>query len=163
MATVLTYLLNFVEVLCCLLLLGAVLLQRSKDHGLGGLAFGSGVGRVAVRRPRDGNVLTRTTVWLGRHFPGHHDTAGAARFEPIAATLRWSTRCGPRARCRRCRRAACLARRHQPPGRGAGPLLRRRVEVPPSSGQALPAPVPAEKVDAASRALCLAGRARERP
>ena len=55
-----------VEALCCLLLIGLILLQRSKSEGLG-LAFGAGAGE-ALFGARAGNVLSRATVILGIIF-----------------------------------------------------------------------------------------------
>lgn len=55
-----------VEVLCCLLLIGLVLLQKSKNEGLG-LAFGAGAGE-SLFGARAGNVLSRATVILGIVF-----------------------------------------------------------------------------------------------
>jgi preprotein translocase subunit SecG len=55
-----------IEVLCCLLLIGLVLLQRSKNEGLG-LAFGAGAGE-SLFGARAGNVLSRATVVLGIVF-----------------------------------------------------------------------------------------------
>lgn len=59
-------LLIVVEVLCCLLLIGLILLQRSKSEGLG-LAFGAGAGE-ALFGARAGNVLSKATVILGIVF-----------------------------------------------------------------------------------------------
>jgi len=55
-----------IEVLCCFLLIGLVLLQRSKNEGLG-LAFGAGAGE-SLFGARAGNVLSRATVVLGIVF-----------------------------------------------------------------------------------------------
>ena len=55
-----------VEVLCCLLLIGLILLQKSKSEGLG-LAFGAGAGE-SLFGARAGNVLSRATVILGIVF-----------------------------------------------------------------------------------------------
>jgi len=55
-----------VEVLCCLLLIGLVLLQKSKSEGLG-LAFGAGAGE-SLFGARAGNVLSKATVVLGIIF-----------------------------------------------------------------------------------------------
>ena len=55
-----------VEVLCCLLLIGLVLLQKSKSEGLG-LAFGAGAGE-SLFGARAGNVLSKATVVLGVVF-----------------------------------------------------------------------------------------------
>ncbi len=55
-----------VEVLCCLLLIGMILLQKSKSEGLG-LAFGAGAGE-SLFGARAGNVLTKATVILGIVF-----------------------------------------------------------------------------------------------
>lgn len=59
-------LLIVVEVLSCLLLIGLILLQRSKSEGLG-LAFGAGAGE-ALFGARAGNVLSKATVILGVVF-----------------------------------------------------------------------------------------------
>jgi len=59
-------LLIVVEVLCSLLLIGLILLQRSKSEGLG-LAFGAGAGE-ALFGARAGNVLSKATVILGIVF-----------------------------------------------------------------------------------------------
>ena len=55
-----------VEVLSCLLLIGLVLLQKSKSEGLG-LAFGAGAGE-SLFGARAGNVLSKATVVLGIIF-----------------------------------------------------------------------------------------------
>jgi preprotein translocase subunit SecG len=55
-----------VEVLTSVLLIGIVLLQKSKSEGLG-LAFGSGSGDT-VFGSRAGNVLTRATIVLAIVF-----------------------------------------------------------------------------------------------
>ena len=55
-----------IEVLCCLLLIGLILLQKSKSEGLG-LAFGAGAGE-SLFGARAGNVLSRATVILGIVF-----------------------------------------------------------------------------------------------
>ncbi|MEI6891455.1 MAG: preprotein translocase subunit SecG [Pontiella sp.] len=57
-----------VLVLCCLLLIGLVLLQKSKSEGLG-LAFGAGAGE-SLFGARAGNVLSRATVVIGAVFMG---------------------------------------------------------------------------------------------
>lgn len=55
-----------VEALCSILLIALVLLQKSKNEGLG-LAFGSGTGETLFGS-RAGNVLTRATIILGIVF-----------------------------------------------------------------------------------------------
>jgi preprotein translocase subunit SecG len=55
-----------IEVLCCILLIGLILLQRSKNEGLG-LAFGAGAGE-SLFGARAGNVLSKATVVLGITF-----------------------------------------------------------------------------------------------
>ena len=55
-----------VEAVCCLLLIGLILLQKSKSEGLG-LAFGAGAGE-SLFGARAGNVLSRATVILGIVF-----------------------------------------------------------------------------------------------
>jgi protein translocase SecG subunit len=59
-------LLVVVEALVGLLVIGIVLLQKSREQGMG-LAFGSGFGE-SIFGSRAGNVLTRGTVWLGAAF-----------------------------------------------------------------------------------------------
>lgn len=63
---ILKVLLIVVEIVSCLLLVGVVLLQKSKSEGLG-LAFGSGMGETLFGS-RAGNVLTKITVTLGLVF-----------------------------------------------------------------------------------------------
>ena len=55
-----------IEVLASVLLVGVILLQKSKDEGLG-LAFGAGVGETLFGS-RAGNVLTKITVGLAAVF-----------------------------------------------------------------------------------------------
>ena len=55
-----------VEVVCCLMLVGLILLQRSKNEGMG-LAFGASTGE-SLFGARAGNVLSRATVILGITF-----------------------------------------------------------------------------------------------
>ncbi len=55
-----------VEVLCSVMLIGLILLQRSKSEGLGA-AFGGGMGE-SLFGSRAGNVLTKMTVILGSVF-----------------------------------------------------------------------------------------------
>ena len=59
---ILMYLLVFLEIIVCVLLLGIILIQRSKGQGVG-LSFGSGAGE-ALFGAQMGNVLTRATVIL---------------------------------------------------------------------------------------------------
>ena len=59
-------LLVVVEVICCLLLIGLVLLQKSKSEGLG-MAFGAGAGE-SLFGARAGNVLSKATVVLAIIF-----------------------------------------------------------------------------------------------
>jgi preprotein translocase subunit SecG len=56
----------FVEVITSFLLIGVILLQRSKQHGTG-LTFGAGVGE-QLFGAQVGNVLTRTTAVLAAVF-----------------------------------------------------------------------------------------------
>jgi preprotein translocase subunit SecG len=63
---VLSILLTVIEVVVCLLLIGLVLIQRSKGEGLSS-AFGGGMGE-AIFGANVGNVVTRTTVVLGLVF-----------------------------------------------------------------------------------------------
>ena len=57
--------LYLIEVVVCLLLSGVVMLQKPKEGGLGGLAGGMGE---AVFGADAGNVLIKTTIWLGTIF-----------------------------------------------------------------------------------------------
>ena len=57
-----------VLVLCGLLLIGLVLLQKSKSEGLG-MAFGAGAGE-SLFGARAGNVLSKATVTCGVLFMG---------------------------------------------------------------------------------------------
>jgi preprotein translocase subunit SecG len=59
-------LLVVLEGLMALLLIGVILLQKSRDQGLG-MAFGANVGE-SLFGSRAGNVLTRATIWLGVAF-----------------------------------------------------------------------------------------------
>lgn len=63
---ILRYLLIVIEVLCCLMLIGVILLQQSKSQGMG-MAFGGGMGE-SLFGSRAGNVLTKITVILGLVF-----------------------------------------------------------------------------------------------
>lgn len=62
-------LLIILEAACSLALIGLILLQKSKDGGLG-LAFGSGGGD-SLFGARAGNVLTKATIWIGGIFLGN--------------------------------------------------------------------------------------------
>ena len=62
MFLVLRYFLLFVEITCGLLLIGIILMQRSKGQGAG-TAFGGGMGE-SLFGSRAGNVLTKMTVVL---------------------------------------------------------------------------------------------------
>ena len=64
--TMIIYLLTSIEVVSCVLLIGVILLQKSKGQGVG-LAFGSGMGE-AMFGSRVGNVLTKATVVLAIVF-----------------------------------------------------------------------------------------------
>lgn len=59
-------LLIILEAACSLALIGLILLQKSKNEGLG-LAFGSG-GNDSLFGARAGNVLTKATVGIGIAF-----------------------------------------------------------------------------------------------
>lgn len=53
-----------VEVLCSILLIGVVLIQKSKGGGLSGAAFGGGGMGESLLGARAGNVLTKITIVL---------------------------------------------------------------------------------------------------
>lgn len=63
---ILRALLTVVEIVVGLLLIGVILIQKSRDEGLG-MAFGVGVGETLFGS-RAGNVLTRITVGLAIVF-----------------------------------------------------------------------------------------------
>ena len=64
-----------VEVLSCLVLIGLILLQKSKSEGLG-LAFGAGAGE-SLFGARAGNVLSKATVVIGIIFMANTLLLGA--------------------------------------------------------------------------------------
>ncbi len=64
--TFIKVILILVEVLCSLLLIGVVLLQKSKGEGLG-MAFGAEMGE-SLFGARAANVLVKITIWLGIIF-----------------------------------------------------------------------------------------------
>lgn len=63
---ILRSLLIVIEVFCSVLLIGLILLQKSKGGGLG-VAFGGG-GEGSMFGSRTGNVLTKATIVLGLIF-----------------------------------------------------------------------------------------------
>jgi preprotein translocase subunit SecG len=63
---VLVVLLTIIEVVVCLLIIGLVLIQRSKGEGINA-AIGGGMGE-ALFGAQVGNIVTRTTVVLGIVF-----------------------------------------------------------------------------------------------
>ncbi len=64
--SILVILLRIVEVLVCLMLIGVILLQRTKGSGAG-VSFGGGMAE-SVFGAQMGNVLTKATVILGIVF-----------------------------------------------------------------------------------------------
>lgn len=64
--TILKGLLFFVEAVCCLLLIGIILIQKTKGGGLG-MAFGGGMSE-SLFGSRAGNVLTKATIILAMVF-----------------------------------------------------------------------------------------------
>ncbi len=99
---ILTYLLIALEALISLLLIGIILIQKSRGEGLG-LAFGSSMGE-AIFGSRAGNVLTRATIILAAlflantlvlaiSFSGHSEKslmakyAGAPQQQPVAGPM----------------------------------------------------------------------------
>ena len=58
--------LTIIEVLCSAMLLGVILIQKTKSQGVG-LAFGAGMGE-SLFGAQMGNVLTKTTVYLAVIF-----------------------------------------------------------------------------------------------
>ncbi len=65
MLNVLTYVLVGVQVLCAILLLSVILIQKTRGQGM--VAFGAGMGE-SLFGAQMGNVLTRTTVILAVIF-----------------------------------------------------------------------------------------------
>jgi preprotein translocase subunit SecG len=66
MVTFLRYVLVLIEVVCSLMLIGVILVQRTKSQGLG-MALGGQMGE-ALFGARMGNVMTKVTVILGIVF-----------------------------------------------------------------------------------------------
>ena len=66
MATFLRYVLVLIEAVCSLMLIGVILVQRTKSQGLG-MALGGQMGE-ALFGARMGNVMTKVTVILGIVF-----------------------------------------------------------------------------------------------
>ena len=66
MLTIVKFVLVFVEVAACLLLVGVVLLQKTKGQGMG-MAFGAAMGE-SLFGAQVGNVLTKTTIVLAVVF-----------------------------------------------------------------------------------------------
>ncbi len=66
MFDILRYLLVFVEIVCSALLLGVILIQKTRSQGMG-LAFGAGMGE-SLFGAQMGNVLTKATVILAIVF-----------------------------------------------------------------------------------------------
>lgn len=67
MLTFFKIVLILIDVIAALLLIGIILIQKSKSEGLGGLSFGAGMGE-ALFGSRTGNVLTRGTITLAIVF-----------------------------------------------------------------------------------------------
>jgi len=63
---ILRYIFILVEILCCLLLIGVILLQQAKSQGMG-VAFGGGMSETLFGS-RAGNILTKTTIVLAVIF-----------------------------------------------------------------------------------------------
>lgn len=61
------YILVFLEVTCSILLLGIILIQRTKGQGLGGLGFGQAMGE-NLFGAQTGNIMTKITVVLAGIF-----------------------------------------------------------------------------------------------
>lgn len=94
MHAILTYFLITVEVICSIMLLGVILIQRTKSQGMG-LAFGGAMGE-SIFGAQMGNVLTRTTVVLSIIFlvtttllamVGARDTGGSSVVDGAPAPL----------------------------------------------------------------------------
>ena len=97
MINVLRYLLVFVEVICSALLLGVILIQKTRSQGMG-MAFGSGMGE-SLFGAQVGNVLTKATVilaiiflcntvalaWIGARVGGRVSVTENVDAEPLPA------------------------------------------------------------------------------
>lgn len=101
---ILRYILLFVEAFTCILMVGVILLQKSKGGGMG-MAFGAGVGE-ALFGAQAGNVLTKTTVVLATIFllnttvlalmgVSHRSSAGKSIADRIPVTKPVSTQPSP--------------------------------------------------------------------
>lgn len=87
---ILIYTLMALEAIVCILLIGIILIQRSKGQGVG-LSFGGGA--EAVFGAQMGNVLTRATVILGVVFLVN--TALLAILRPKSSNLSLAERTAP--------------------------------------------------------------------
>jgi preprotein translocase subunit SecG len=95
MFDILRYLLVFVEVVCSALLLGVILIQKTRSQGMG-LAFGAGMGE-SLFGAQMGNVLTKATVilaivflsntivlaWMGARVGGRTSVTEIVEAEPL--------------------------------------------------------------------------------
>ncbi len=98
MLDIVKYLLVFVEVVCSALLLGVILIQKTRSQGMG-LAFGAGMGE-SLFGAQMGNVLTKATVilaivflsntivlaWLGARGSVRASVTESVEAEPLPAT-----------------------------------------------------------------------------
>lgn len=120
--TVLKFFLYFIEAMSAILLIGVILLQKSRDQGLG-LAFGAGVGE-SLFGSRAGNVLTKITIGLALVF-----LINTLLLAVISSRMATSTSVVDR-----------IPNRSAPGGMPLTPTSRPLV---PPSGSAIPASTPA--------------------
>ncbi len=126
--------LMILEVLVSIMLIGVILLQRTKSQGAGGLAFGGGMGE-QIFGTQAGNVLTRTTIVLGIIFlvntatlsviyAGRHGQRSVVDSVPTSAALPQATPGG--------------ARMETPAAGGPGPVAPESADVPVQPAPAAP-------------------------
>ena len=139
MMAVLKSFLIMVEVISGLLLIGAVLIQKTRSQGMG-MAFGSGMGE-SLFGAGVGNVLTKITVVLAIVFLANTTLLALIQSGKVEASVTEGIDPAPAAPIAT---PGSLPQPTAPPG-GAP------IEMPPGASAALPEPTPAEGVAPAAK------------
>ena len=138
----------FVEALTCILMVGVILLQKSKGQGMG-MAFGAGVGE-ALFGAQAGNVLTKTTVVLAAIFllnttvlafigASHRSSAGQSIADRIPVTKPVSTQPLPSGAPGTDMSAGGIPQGQFPVAPSAQPVVDQPVSVSPATAPVQPA------------------------
>ena len=146
---ILYYFFWVVEALTSILLIGVILLQRSKSQSMG-VALGSPMGE-QLFGAQAGNVLTRTTIVLGTIF-----LLNTVLLAYLGSTSRRSTSLVDRIRepARRSAPAAAPVSPLQGGGeQAAAPIQMPAAPIAPSAPVAIPAPVTVDKTPAGGAAV----------